>query len=162
VHYGPSAQPTRGANGRVGDEKGAALWALAPDDLAGPPAHQRVDGARAVSRRADDLGEANLPRRPSITQAVMKRKVETRRTGEKSRKCTLSTLQQRSLRRYFFLARNTHLERRERVSLFTACAVFLAERVFPAFYFALHDSLRDTGPPNRGMRLVPAHGIDLA
>jgi hypothetical protein len=58
----------------------------------------------------------------------MKRKVETRRTGKKSRKCTISTLQALSLKRYFFLARNTHLERRESVSLFLAGAVFLAER----------------------------------
>ena len=32
--------------------------------------------------------------------------------------------------------------------MFLARAVFLAKRVFPACYFALHDSLRDTGPDN--------------
>jgi hypothetical protein len=32
----------------------------------------------------------------------MKRKVETRRTGKKSRKCTTSTLQELSLRKSFF------------------------------------------------------------
>jgi squalene cyclase len=47
----------------IGDEKGAAVRALAPVDLAGPPAHQRVECARAASRRVDDIGEANLPRR---------------------------------------------------------------------------------------------------
>jgi len=76
----------------------------------------------------------------------MKRKVETRRTGEKSRKCTHSTLRELSLKRYFSWARNTHLERRESVSLFLARAVFLAERIFPAFYFALHVSLRSFRP----------------
>ena len=40
--------------------------------------------------------------RPGVTEAVMKRKVETRRTGEKSRKCTTSTLQGLSLRKSFF------------------------------------------------------------
>src|SRR5216684_201781 len=37
-----------------------------------------------------------------MTQAAMKRKVSTRRTGEKSRKCVTSTLQELSSRRSFF------------------------------------------------------------
>ena len=49
--------------------------------------------------------------------------------------------------------------RPERVSLFPAGAVFLAERAFPAFSFAFHDSLRDTGP-NRSKYPTP-YGIGV-
>jgi hypothetical protein len=76
----------------------------------------------------------------------MKRKVETRRTGEKSRKCITSTLQELSLRKAFFSDKKHASHQGKAPSLFRACAVFLAKKVFPACYFALHDSLRDTRP----------------
>src|SRR5712692_6470080 len=76
----------------------------------------------------------------------MKRKVETRRTGEKSRKCITSTLQELSLRKAFFSDKKHASHQGKEPSLFRACAVFLAKKVFPACYFALHDSLRDTRP----------------
>jgi hypothetical protein len=89
------------------------------------------------------LPGAKSPSRPSATQAVMKHKVETRRTGERSRKCTTSTLQELSLRKYFFSEKKYASHQGKEPSLFRACAVFLAKKVFPAFYFALHDSLHD-------------------
>src|ERR1700694_1400720 len=76
----------------------------------------------------------------------MKRKVETRRTGEKSRKCITSTLQELSLRKAFFSDKKHASHQGKEPSLFRACAVFLAKKVFPACYFALHDTLRDTRP----------------
>ena len=76
----------------------------------------------------------------------MKRKVETRRTGEKSRKCITSTLQELSLRKALFSDKKQASQQGKEPSLFRACAVFLAKKVFPACYFALHDSLRDTRP----------------
>ena len=87
-----------------------------------------------------------LSNRPGVTLAVMKRKVETRRTGEKSRKCITSTLQELLLGNPSFLTSNRHLTRGKHLPCSLLEAVFLAERVFPAFYFALHDSLRDTRP----------------
>src|SRR5436190_1967506 len=76
----------------------------------------------------------------------MKRKVETRRTGEKSRKCITSTLQELSLRKSCFSDKKHASHQGKEPSLFLARAVFLAKKVFPACYFALHDSLRDTRP----------------
>src|SRR6266568_4175154 len=76
----------------------------------------------------------------------MKRKVETRKTGEKSRKCITSTLQELSLRKSFFSDKKHASHQGKEPSLFLARAVFLAKKVFPACYFALHDSLRDTRP----------------
>jgi hypothetical protein len=80
----------------------------------------------------------------------MKRKVETRRTAEKSRKCITSTLQELSLRKAFFSDKKQASHQGKEPSLFRACAVFLAKKVFPACYFALHDSLR----VNFGMKLA--------
>ncbi len=79
----------------------------------------------------------------SVTQVIMKHKVETRRTGERSRKCTTSTLQELSLRKSFFSEKKYASHQGKEPSLFLARAVFLAKKVFPAFYFALHDSLHD-------------------
>src|SRR5229473_7380197 len=84
----------------------------------------------------------------------MKRKVETRRTGEKSKKCITSTLQELSLRKALFSDKKHASHQGKEPSLFRACAVFLAKKVFPACYFALHDSLRDTRPTNRDFEMA--------
>src|SRR5258706_15701452 len=76
----------------------------------------------------------------------MKCIVETRITGDKSRKFNTSALEELSLRKAFFSDKKHGSHQGKEPSLFHACAVFLAKKVFPACYFALHDSLRDTRP----------------
>src|SRR5258706_1085068 len=76
----------------------------------------------------------------------MKCIVETRITGDKSRKFNTSALEELSLRKAFVSDKKHASHQGKEPSLFRACAVFLAKKVFPACYFALHDSLRDTRP----------------